>query len=84
MVSSNTPIVWELGHLGVECWHVISYSVIDSMPSSCGIFVYSDVASAVTKIAFSGRRGRDSRSCRKCLLSWMYDGSISIRGGMKW
>ena len=28
------------------------------MPSSCGMFVYSDVTSAVTKIAFSGRVGR--------------------------
>ena len=42
------------------------------MPSSCGMFVYSDVTSAVTKIAFSGRGGRDSRSCRKCLLSRLY------------
>ena len=54
------------------------------MPSSCGMFVYSDVTSAVTKIAFSGRGGRDSRSYRKCLLSRMYEGSISTRGCMRW
>ena len=56
----------------------------DSMSSSCGMFVYSDVTSAVTKIAFSGRSRRDSRSCRKCLLSRMYEWSISTRGCMKW
>ena len=47
------------------------------MPSSCDMFVYSDVTSAVTRIAFSGRGGRDSRSCRKYLLCRMYEGSIS-------
>ena len=47
------------------------------MSSSCDMFVYSDVTSAVTRIAFSGRGGRDSRSCRKCLLCRMYEGSIS-------
>ena len=51
-----------LGHIGVGCWHVISCSVIDSMPSSCGMFMYSDVTTAVTKIAFSVRGGRDSRT----------------------
>ena len=45
------------------------------MPSSCGMFVYSDVTSAVTEIAFSGRGGRDvERSCRKCFLFRMYEG----------
>ena len=55
------------------------------MSSSCDMFVYSDVTSAVTRIAFSGRGGRDSRSCRKCLLCRMYEGSISgcaqVKGG---
>ena len=47
------------------------------MPSSCGMFVYSDVTSAVTKIAFSGRGGRDvERSCRKCFLFRMYEGGV--------
>ena len=54
------------------------------MPLSCGMLVKTDVTSAVTRIAFSGQGGRDSKSCRKCLLSWMYEGSISIRGCMKW
>ena len=44
------------------------------MPSTCGVFLYSDVTSVVTKIALSGRGGRDSRSYRKCLLSQFYEG----------
>ena len=31
MVSSNTPILWGLGHLGVGCWHEISCSVIQTL-----------------------------------------------------
>ena len=60
------------------------YCNIDSMLSSCGMFVYSDVTSAVTKIGSSGRGEGDLRSCRKCLLSRMYEGSISTGGCMKW
>ena len=35
------------------------------MPSSCGIFMYSNVTSAVTKIAFSGggTKGAVERVC---------------------
>ena len=85
MISSNTSIMWRLGAPGgrVLACNFMQCNT-DSMSSSCGMFVYSDVTSAVTKIAFSGRGGRDSRSCRKCLLSQMYEGSISTRGCMKW
>ena len=74
IVSSNTPIVWGLGVLGgrvLACNFMKCNTYF--MSSSCGML-------AVTKIVFSGRGGRDSRSCRKCLLSWMYEGSISTRG----
>ena len=53
------------------------------MHSSCGMFVYSDVKSAATKIEFSGRGGSDSRSSRKCLLSRLCKGSTSTRSCMK-
>ena len=59
MVSSNTLIVWGLGPPGgrvLACDFMQCNT--DSMPSSCGMFVYSDVTSAVTKIVFSGRVGR--------------------------
>ena len=46
--------------------------------------VYSDVKSAVTKTTFSGSSRKDLRSCKKCLLSWMYEGSTSTRGFRKW
>ena len=45
---------------------------------SCVTLVQSDVTSGFT----SGRGGRDSRSSRKCLLPWMYEGSVSIKGWM--
>ena len=85
MVSSNIPIVWGLGAPGGR---VLTCNFLkcntDSMNSLCDMFVYSDVTSAVTKIVFSGRGGRDSRSCRKYFLSRMYEGSISTRDCVKW
>ena len=41
------------------------------MPSSCGMFVYRDVTSAVTKRALGGRGGSFSMRLRKCFL-WFY------------
>ena len=70
-----------LRHLGVGCWHVISCSVIQTLCLPHVVCLYSDVT-AVTKIAFSGRGERDSRSCRKCLLSRMYEGRVSTRDCM--
>ena len=59
MVSSDTLIVWGLGApWGRVLVRDFMQCNTDSMPSSCGMFVYSDVTSAVTKIAFSGRVGR--------------------------
>ena len=78
--------MWGLGHLGVECWHVISCSAIQAIclrhvVCLCIVMWHQ---SAVTKIAFSIRGGRDSRSCRKCFLSQIYEGSISTKVCMKW
>ena len=39
------------------------------MPSSCGMFVYKDVTSAVTKRALGGRGGNYSISWRKSFVS---------------
>ena len=85
MVASNTPIMWGLAAPGgrvLVCNFM--YCNTNSMPFSCSMVVCSDVTSAVTKIAFSARGRRDSRSCRKCLMSRKYEGSISTRGCMKW
>ena len=67
MFSSHIPIVWGLGEPGggllacnfMEC-------STDSLPSSSVKLVKSNVTSALTKMSFSGRGVRDSRSCRKC------------------
>ena len=50
------------------------------MPSSCGMFVYNDVTSAVTKTAMDERGGGLSVRLRKC-LSLMCDGRLLARGG---
>ena len=54
------------------------------MPSSFGIFVYKDVAPAVTKRALDGRGGSFSIRLRKFFLSLMCDGTLLARGWMKW
>ena len=45
-----------------------------AMPSSCGMFLYKDVTSAVTKTALGGRGGGFSIRLRKCFLSLICDG----------
>ena len=54
------------------------------MPSSCGMLVYRDVTSAVTKRALGGRGGSFSMRLRKCFVSFMFDGRLLARGWMKW
>ena len=54
------------------------------MPSSCGMFVYKDVTSAVTKRALTGRGGSYSMRLRKCFVSFTCDGRLLARGWMKW
>ena len=39
------------------------------MPSSCGMFVYRDVTSALTKMVLGGMGGSFSMRLRKCFVS---------------
>ena len=54
------------------------------MPSSCGMFVYRDVTSAVTKRALGGRGGSFSVRLRMFFVSLMCNGRLLARGWMKW
>ena len=54
------------------------------MPSSCGMFVYRDVTSAVTKRALGGRGGSFSVWLRMFFVSLMRNGRLLARGWMKW
>ena len=54
------------------------------MPSSCGMFVYRDVAPAVTKKALGRRGGSSLIRLRKCFVSLMCDGRLLARGWVKW
>ena len=79
MVSINTPIVWGLGAPGgrVLACHFM-YCNTDSMPSSCVMFLYRDVTSAVTEIVFSGRGGGriqvavESVCCLGCMREYLH------------
>ena len=53
------------------------------MPSSCGMFVYRDVTSAVTKRTLGGRGGSFSMRLGKCFVSLMCDGRLLARDWMK-
>ena len=52
------------------------------MPSLCGMFVYKDVTSTVTKREMRGRDGNFSMRLRKCFVSLMCDGRLL--DWMKW
>ena len=54
-----------------------------AIPSSCGMFVYRDVTSAVTKTALVGRGGSFSRRLIKCSVSLMCAGRLLAKGWMK-
>ena len=54
------------------------------MPSSCGMFVYRNVTSAVTKRALGGRGGSFSTRLKKCFVSLACDGRLLTRSWMKW
>ena len=55
-----------------------------AMPSWCGMFVYRDVTSAVTKKTLGGRGGSFLMRLRKCFVSLTCDGRLLARGWMKW
>ena len=50
------------------------------MPSSCGMFVYSEVTSATTNIVFLGSGGKLVMSCKRCLVSLRYEGCACAIG----
>ena len=54
------------------------------MPSSCEMFVYNYVMSAVTKRGIYGKADSLSIRFRKCFVSLMYDGRFLARSWMKW
>ena len=54
------------------------------MPSSCEMFVYNYVMSAVTKRVIYGKADSLSIRFRKCFVSLMYDGRFLDRSWMKW
>ena len=51
------------------------------MPSSCGMFMYRYVTSAVTKSALVGRGGSFSRRLIKCFVPLMCDGRLWTKVG---
>ena len=53
------------------------------MSSSCRMFVYRDVTSAVTKRTLGGRDGSFSMRLTKCYVSLMRDGSLLARDWVK-
>ena len=63
--------------------HEVQHSTT-SISSLCGMFVYRDVTSAVTKRALGGRGGNCSMRLRKCFVSLMRDGKLLAKGWMKW
>ena len=55
-----------------------------AMPSSCRIFAYKDVTSAVTKRALNERGESISIRIRKCFVFLMCDGKLLPRSWIKW
>ena len=54
---------------------------IAARPWACGIFVYKEVASMVTRMVSGGNRlGKDFRRSRKWLVSLMKDGRLHMMG----
>ena len=64
--------------LFLMCWIMVS------MPSLCGILLYIETTSAMTRQAPYGRLGRLRVSERKCLVSLVNDGSAFMYGCRKW
>ena len=55
------------------------------IPSSCGMFVYRDLTSSVARIVLRGKGvGICRMVCRKCVLSFMYEGMCVTSGCKKW
>ena len=67
--------------VGYERWvRLLSASLHAWMPSECGILVYNEVTSRVTRIESAGKLLRVLSLLRKWLVSLMYDGSLVTKG----
>ena len=85
MKSSIMCNIWGGGQfVGSRCLYSSMKWITAAMPSSCGMFVYRDVISAVIKRSLGGRSGSFSIRLRKCFVSLMYDRRLLARGWMKW
>ena len=75
MKSSMMRTIWGgRQSVGSRCLYFFMKWVTVAMPSSCWMFVYKDVASALTKRPLDGRDGILSTRLRKCFVSLMCDG----------
>ena len=54
-----------------------------SLPSLCGMFVYKDVTSTVTKNALVGMNGSHSRRLIKCFVSLLFNEILLAKNQMK-
>ena len=62
--------IWGGGQfVSSRCLYSSMKSITAAMPSSCRMFVYRDVTSAVTKRVLGGRGGSFSVRLRKCFVS---------------
>ena len=83
MKSRMIRTIWDGGQfVGSRCLYSSMKGITAAIPSSYGMFVYRDVASAVTKRALGGSGGSFSMRLRKCFVSLMYDGRLLPRGWM--
>ena len=89
-VSMNLKVLclrmkWGGGQfVGSRCLYSSMKCIAAAMPSSCKIFVYRDVTSALTKMALNGRGGSFSMRLSKCFVSLTCDGRLLARAWMKW
>ena len=66
--------------VGSMCLCVSMAERAADIPSSCGMFVYSELTSAVTRYVSCERGGCVSMSCSRCLVSFRYVGNVSAMG----
>ena len=84
MKSSIMRTIWGDGQfVGSRCLYSSMKCLTAAVPSSCEMFVYRDVTSAVTKRALGGKGESFSMRLRKCFVSLMCDGRLLARGWMK-
>ena len=85
MKLSVMRTLWGGGQfVGSRCLYSYMKGITAVMPSSCGIFVYRDVISAVTKRALGRGGGSFLMKLRTCFVSLTCDGRLLARGWKKW